>query len=165
MTDVGSIDGVDFGKMATEMGRLIQKNVIDPDLRKWIIPDFTTTTPNDITTASVIMMATLQSYFKYLFGITCGIPSVTLLGTKEDWAKIRNRVDKLDSFGDQPTQWAALLRPVCDSFVACFDTSSPEAIKRSADFWSYVCHYQSGGSGPTWLSGKHCHSVNLIFLD
>lgn len=97
-----------------------------------------------------MMMVTLQAYFDYWFRLDCGIPSVTLLGTREDWVSLRQRIDKLDRFGDEPRQWASLLRPVCDSFVACFDTSALEA---SILFWSRVCHRVSGGSGPTYLCG------------
>lgn len=97
-----------------------------------------------------MMMATLQTYFDYVFLLRCGIPSVTLLGTREDWVSLRQRIDKLDTFGDESQQWASLLRPVCDSFVACFDSSALEA---SALFWSRVCHRVPGDSGPSYLCG------------
>ena len=67
------------------MGRLLEKNIVDPELREWIIPDFSTTTRDDRVVASVLMMGTLQKYFSYTLSIVCGLPSVTLLGTEEDW--------------------------------------------------------------------------------
>lgn len=67
------------------------------------------------------MMATLQKYFSYLFTLECGIPSVTLLGSPEDWDDLSTRVEKFAEFGAEPTKWVALLRPVCDAFAACFD--------------------------------------------
>ena len=79
----------------------------------------------------------------------CGIPSITLEGTKADWQDILSRVDKFDSFGEEPTKWAGLLRPVLGRFVAAFD--APETPDR--DFWGKICHYESGGSGPDYLSG------------
>ena len=69
----------------------IQKNLTDGSVRDWIIPNFTTTTDNDVMVSSVVMMAAMQSYFSYKFCLRCGIPNVTLLGTPEDWIKLRNR--------------------------------------------------------------------------
>ncbi|KAG8821359.1 hypothetical protein FRC17_009844 [Serendipita sp. 399] len=51
---------VNFGKMATDMGDLLQKNIVDQTLREWVIPNFTTTTPNDVVICSVMMMSTLK---------------------------------------------------------------------------------------------------------
>lgn len=84
-------------------------------------PDFSTTTVIDVTVASIIMMATLQNYFSYKFTLDCGIPSISLLGMPDDWQTIRARVDEFEKFGDEPKKWAAMLRPVCDAFVSCFD--------------------------------------------
>ena len=136
------------------MGRLLGENLRDPDLRAWIIPEFTTTTTLDVTVASVVMMATFKAYFTYKFMLACGIPRVTLLGTRDDWVNLRARVDKFDQFGDEPTKWARLLRPVCDQFIACFDAEGNDAIFKSCvDFWSRVCHKTGWGSGPRYLSG------------
>ncbi|KAF9947244.1 hypothetical protein BGZ72_010751 [Mortierella alpina] len=60
VTNTGTRYTMDFGNMATQMGKLIQEHVIDPSLRKWIIPDFTTTTADDKIISSVIMMSTLK---------------------------------------------------------------------------------------------------------
>jgi hypothetical protein len=51
---------VDFGSMARQMTNLIDENIVDPALRKWILPNFSTTTVNDVTVSSIIMMATLK---------------------------------------------------------------------------------------------------------
>ena len=85
---VGTRYTVDFGGMAYQMGRLMQKNVVDPELRGWILPDFTTTETNDRIVASVVMMATLRAYFDYKFCCMCGIPEVTLLGMLYDHSTV-----------------------------------------------------------------------------
>jgi hypothetical protein len=89
----------------------------------------------------------LIRYFSYKFSLRCGIPSVTLEGSKGDWEQMLSRIDKLESFGAEPTAWAAMIRPILRRFMGAFD-GSPDV-----DFWSRVCHYHSGGSGPTYLSG------------
>jgi Domain of unknown function (DUF4419) len=77
----------------------------------------------------------------------CGLPSVTLDGERSDWVNLLNRIEKLDSFGEEPKAWAALLRPILSRFVSSFDG------RPDLDFWGKICHYTSGGSGPSYLSG------------
>jgi hypothetical protein len=149
--DVGNIETVDFGVFARRMTGLIQENVKDPDLRDWIMPTFSTTTVDDRTTAAVLMMGSLQAYFKYTSMIMCGIPSVTLLGERGDYEDILQRLDKLEEFGSEPTDWAALLRPVLRKFIQSFDAGA-SAEGDVKQFWQRIVHV-SGGSGPSYMSG------------
>jgi len=116
------------------------------------MPAFSTTTKSDQATASIIMMSAMQKYFSYACCILCGLPSVTLLGRKEDWQKMLNRLERLKSFGEEPTMWYGLLEPVFTKFVETFDNPDSEEIK---DFWQKIVHYSSGGSGPSYVSGKY----------
>lgn len=150
VVDVGSLEYADFGAMALRMTRLIEKNVVDEELRSWIMPDFSTTTESDQVVAAILMMGALQKYFSYKMSLLCGIPSVTLLGERGDWARMVTKLDKLRQLGDEPARFAQLLRPVLNHFVASFDR--PEAPDVLA-FWNKCAHKYSGGSGPTWLSG------------
>lgn len=149
VVDFGTIHSVDFGHLSQRMTHLIQENVKDPDLRTWIMPNWTTTTYDDVTVASVLMMGTLQKYFSYRMKLICGIPTVTLLGERADWEDILKRLDTLPELGDEPAMFATLLRPVLRHFVASFDPEPSPAVK---DFWSKIAH-QTGGSGPYFLSG------------
>ena len=65
---------VDFGALAQQMVDLIDKNVVDPTLREWVVPRFTTTTANDTTVSAVLIMATLKAYFSYGVDIIVGSP-------------------------------------------------------------------------------------------
>ena len=76
---------LDWGIFAQDMGLLLEKNVVDPEMREWIMPTFTTTTENDKVVASILMMGAMQSYFTYKCTMRCGLPSVTLLGERTDW--------------------------------------------------------------------------------
>ncbi|KIM39032.1 hypothetical protein M413DRAFT_419457 [Hebeloma cylindrosporum] len=141
---------VDFGSLAKEMTDQIHANVVDKNLKDWILPNFTTTTHNDTVVSAVLMMSTLKAYFSYTTMLKCGIPSVTLKGEKSDWEKLLARVDKLEEFGAETIAWAALLHPIFKRFVKAFDGDSKSDL---VDFWGRVCHYTPGGSGPTYLSG------------
>ena len=145
----GSIDDVDIGEMSIAMSDLIQRNVKDPDLQKWIIPNFSTTKEEDVVVAAVLMMGAMQKYFEYCYAICCGIPSVTLLGTREDWAEMLRRLKKLTELGEEPTRFYAILKPVLSFFVRSFDEPEDAQV---IDFWDKIAH-EEGGSGPTYLSG------------
>ncbi|KAJ6573513.1 hypothetical protein DFH09DRAFT_1152020 [Mycena vulgaris] len=138
---------VDFGGMAG----LIEKDVVDPTLREWVMPNFTTTTANDITEDAVLMMATLKQYFSYGFSCsTCGIPRVTLEGERSDWVNILRRLEKLKEYGIETIAWYHLLRPVISRFIAAFDEPASE---ENVDFWQRVAHLQRQDSGPSYYSG------------
>lgn len=141
---------VDFGVFARKMSNLIDKNVLDPELREWVLPAFSTTTEHDNVVASVLLMGVTQKYFNFKCTICCGLPSVTLLGQKTDWQLIYRRLDKLETFGAEPTQFCKLLRPVISRFVKSFeDPASDDAIS----FWQRIAHYYNMGSGPSYYSG------------
>lgn len=113
------------------MNKQIQQNVIDPELRQWIIPDFSTTTPLDVLVSGMVMMATVKEYFTYRL-------------------MILNRLEKLKEFGPQTNAWYRLLRPILLRFIKAFD--DPDS-KENLDFWSQVADYEGFGSGTVWLSG------------
>ncbi|KAJ7654109.1 hypothetical protein DFH06DRAFT_994035, partial [Mycena polygramma] len=141
----------DFGLLAREMTALIEKNIVDPSLRAWALPDFSTTTLNDTTVSSIVLMATLKSYFEYVYcAICCGIPRVTLEGKRRDWEKILQRLEKLKEYGVETIAWYHLLVPVISRFVKAFDDSNG---KSNIDFWQNVAHFEPGGSGPSYYSG------------
>ena len=143
--------GVDYAKFAYQMGKKIEENIIDPSLRTWFMPSFTTTKKSDQATASIIMMSAMQKYFTYTCSLDCGLPSVTLLGEKSDWEDILGRLERLNTFGEEPKLWYGLLKPILKRFVQSFDDPDLEYIR---DFWQKIAKYDSGGSGPTYLSGK-----------
>ncbi len=140
----------DFGLFAELMGALLEKKVVDPELREWILPAFSTTTRDDNVVASVLMMGTLQKYFSYTFSACCGLPSVTLLGTEGDWENILLRLEKLKAYGEEPTTWCNLLKPVLARFVQSFQSPDSEEV---LDFWQRIVHKYNMGSGRTYLSG------------
>jgi hypothetical protein len=138
---------LDFGSMSRQMAGVIEKNVVDPALRKWVLPDFSTTTVNDTTVSAVLMMATLKKYFTYSFIGGCGLPRVTL-----QEARLGGYIGPVGEIEGVRYLHHRLVPPVISRFVAAFDApETPENI----DFWQKVAHYEAGGSeqGPSYYSG------------
>src|SRR5208282_2325860 len=97
--------------------------------------------------SAMLMMASMKSYFEYTFMMLCGIPSVTLQGTKQDWIDIQTRLLKLDSWDDKTRAWHRMLKPVIGKFIAAFDGEV------DTDFWGHIAHPQFMGSGAHTLGG------------
>jgi len=136
---------IDMGRFAQAMTQLIQENVVDPQLRELIMPNFSTTTGDDKSVAAIVMMGTLQTYFDYHCWIGCGFPSVTLQGEKSDWEEILLKVQRLAKYGPEMTEWIRLLVPVIQYMIASFTQPTSPDIK---NFWLRACHaVGAGGSG------------------
>lgn len=80
-------------------------------------------------------------------GITCGIPTVTLEGTKADWERIVKRLERLYELGDEPSAWANMLYPILRRFVSAFDGKPDTA------FWKHVVYRQEEYCGQDDLNG------------
>ena len=146
----GNRYNIDWGHFAQKICDLIEENVVDAELREWMMPAFSTTEEKDKVVASVLMMGSMQKYFDFKCSICCGLPSVTLLGEKKDWELVLGRLEKLSSWGEEPALFERLLKPVVQRFVRSFDEpEGGEVVK----FWGQIAHHVSGGSGPSYYSG------------
>lgn len=153
ITGGGTIMTANWDGMIDQMCDQVEKNT-KQEVRKWLVPDFSTTTKKDRVIGGVVLMGAMKHYFEYGFSLTCGLPSITLEGKLEDWQAVRKRADKLVEFAKggawkaQPDleKWHKILCPVLDKFI--------ETYQGSVDlkFWSAICDYQ-GGSGISRLSG------------
>ncbi|KAK4191912.1 hypothetical protein QBC35DRAFT_257672 [Podospora australis] len=131
----------------------IQKRVLTPWLLDWIVPNFSTTTDNDVMTSNILMMGLVKAYFRYEGGIICGLPSVTLLGEKSDWVKLQKKLERLSFFGKEPEEYQARLAPIFKRFVQSFDTPDDPEIKK---FWNqivFASYSNVCGAAPLDVSG------------
>ena len=142
-----SLEGINFDSLARRMASLLNENLVDESLEEWIIPNFSTTTKVDITVATITMMASMKAYFDYTAYIRCGIPTVTLDGNKQDWMDIRQRLTKLDEFGNSTKVWASMMKPVISKFIAAFDGEVDD------EFWGHIASPIHMGSGSPTLGG------------
>ena len=147
---VGTRYSLDFAWVSQQMVLLMESKIVDPHLREWIMPTFSTTTTTDTTIYAMVMMASMKAYFDYKCDVLCGIPKVTLEGTKKDWQQIMSRLEKLKEYGEDATSWYHLLRPVISRFVDAYD--NPKSLELRA-FWNKVASFEEFGSGSTSLSG------------
>lgn len=141
------LEDYNYDLVAKGMTELLKEELIDKDFKDWILPGFSTTTQVDRTVCAITMMSSMKEYYNFIAISLCGIPSVTLDGTAEDWLDIKKRLDKLDEFGEDTQLWASLLRPVISKFIAAFDGEVDD------QFWGHIASPIYGGSGSPTLGG------------
>jgi len=90
--------------------------------------------------SEIAIMDTFKHYFEYEMMIGCAMTEITLVGSKDDWEKLRSKVTKLKEFNTedrlQLDWWLEKLVPLVDKIV-------DQAVSRKIDreFWSKI--YQS----------------------
>ena len=126
---------------------------------------FSTTSQVMEDVSCIALMDAMSKYYQYQMVGICGIPSVTLLGNREDWIELRNRsqcvLDLLSSDdlkGDVSLSWwKPSLLAVLDKLIKCYD--DPESAE-NMDWMPRI--YKSDREG----YGGHafvCGWVNVFF--
>lgn len=85
------------------------------DIANIITADFSTTGPVERVASQVTLMESVKSYFDYTVVMICGIPSITLTGTPEDWQRVLDKTMKLKHYGLD--EWIESLEPILKEFV------------------------------------------------
>ena len=149
VSEQGSIYTVSWDRMIEKFSKAIEDNTKN-DVRQWLEPDFSTTTPKDRLIGRVVLMAAMKNYFEYYGSCSaCGLPSITLEGTLEDWQKIRQRFNQIQAYGlNSPDllKWHKILAPILDKFIETYQNRVDQ------DFWQQIVDYE-GGSGTSDVTG------------
>ncbi len=103
---------------------------MNDDYYAFFVPEFSTTTDLIKTSYEVTMLEGFSQAFEYFGDSGCGIPTITLQGTKKDWQAIMDRLTKIEALG--LGSWAKELRGVLQKFVDVYDR------KVDLDFWQSI---------------------------
>ena len=120
--------------------------------RDMLVSDFSTTTPAEKTVSEVVLMDTMQKYFTYEVLTLCGFPKITLEGTREDWARLRDKARELGKIDEQLDWWFPHLDTFLAEFVNVFDGNV------NLPFWKAFYKVEHGSGGP-FTSGW----INVLF--
>jgi len=104
---------------------------------------FSTTTPAANASAEIVLMSAMKNYFSYGMLTLCGIPSITLTGTIEDWVALRTRTEALGKLMDKDFSiyWMPLVLPLLDEFIASYNGD----VKHG--FWQSMVKLRNNGTG------------------
>ena len=93
--------------------------------------DFSTTGNTERITSQVTLMSAVKSYFDFAAIHTiCGIPTITIEGTPDDWRKIIKKVESLRDY--DLGWWVDDLKPILQEFV----NASEGNVNK--DFWQNI---------------------------
>ena len=119
----------DWQKLMADFTAQINENT-KGDIAKTITADFTTTGVTERITSQITLMETMKSYFDYVVHyIACGIPSVTLTGTPQDWQKVLEKTQQLQKYAVGP--WTKRLVPILTEFVKASEGKADQAFWQS----------------------------------
>jgi hypothetical protein len=99
--------------------------------------NFSTSSHTDDTVAAITLMDATQSFFRFSYAPMCGFPSITLLGTVEDWRAMKRQAEeaiKQLTLPELASSWLPAISPVLERFVAA---ASGEPV--DACFWNAMC--------------------------
>ncbi len=111
------------------------------------LPAFSTTGPVERAAAEVVLLDAMKSYFDYDVYTGCGIPSITIEGTQEDWQALAERVQGFEDIG--LGSWLEILSPILRQFVR----ASRGDVDRT--FWRSLYKFNSQSGGPVitgWIT-------------
>ena len=91
--EVGSdIHGVDYSWFLDQMTQKISENIKVPNYVNLMKSDYSTSTATHTIVSEITIMASVQEFFVYEMGISsCGIPSVEMEGTEDDWKRMKEK--------------------------------------------------------------------------
>lgn len=112
--------------------------------RDLVVSNFSTTTAIEQAVSEIVLMDSMKAYFSYGCRTMCGIPSITLTGTVDDWKSIQTRVQALSEF--DLSWWTDELLPVTQHFINAAMGNVPPGV------WNEF-YKVDGGSGGPYISG------------
>jgi len=141
--DFKSEGGNDWSTVFGDFAEEVQKRV-KMDFYDIMVDDTSIATKLSKISSEIAIMDTFKHYFEYYIEEGCAMTEITLVGSKEDWEKLRSKVGKLKEFNVedrlQLNWWLDRLVPLVNQIV-------DQAVSRKIDtsFWSKI--YQSRDLG------------------
>ena len=145
----------DWERLLNDFSTCIARNT-KGELADLMIADFTTTGITERIASQVSLMDVVKKYFIYTnISAGCGIPSITLEGSPEDWQKVLDKVRSLKKY--KVEKWASDLDDILKEFV---EASKGKANKK---FWKNIVKKRRVDQ---MKAEKGClPSINSTYLD
>ena len=138
--------GMKFEDAISKMVGEISSHCKNQEFIKMMLNTFSTSTQSTLIASHANLMGSMSKYFQYEMTLLCGIPSVTLDGTLEDWAEIARRIRSLRDLKIGLNWWSDELAPVVDQLVKTYQGEV------DLNFWGHILDAENmWGSGGTIL--------------
>jgi len=118
-------EAADWAEIIAEFTSQIDKYT-NNGIATTLVADFSTTGVDERIASEATLMDAVKPYFDYeLIYLACGIPSITLTGTPDDWRKVLEKTRALKPLGFG--WWVADLVPILKEFI--------KAAEGEPDYW------------------------------
>jgi hypothetical protein len=137
----------------------IQENIKNKDFVDNFCTSYSTTTNLIDSVSNITLMNTLKEYFTYSMLLGCGIPTVILEGTIEDWNKLQQFYNYFKNLliKTELEIWFSHFDVIINMFIEMRnlqDTGKVDAPSHIKELWKRVISYVPYGSGgQTFLGG------------
>ena len=124
------------------------------EIAKTITANFTTTGPVERVASQITLMESAKKYFNYIaMRLSCGIPSITIQGTPNDWEAVLSKTKQLEKYG--LGEWTKSLEPILQEFIRASEG------KPNQQFWKCMVKQQATNK----LKGGGCSMEKPTELD
>lgn len=124
------------------------RTYLSADKSSTLTSAFSTSSNVDISCFNVGVMNAMSSYFRYIVRTLCGIPEFHVMGTVEDWVKLRDNFEVICSWFIHDSiisNWKNNLLPILELIIQSFS-------KIDLNFWKNLYHEDSE-SGSLLVTG------------
>ena len=131
------------------------KNQVGENLISNLESDFTTTTPVSLITSQVSIISAMKNYFNYQLEFDgCGISSITLEGSLEDWQKIKSKLEFFSKKEMNLLWWIEYLMPIIDNIIMTkiYYNQNKDINEELRNFWKDIIRIKEG----------HAYDPNVI---
>jgi hypothetical protein len=123
------------------------REILGAETHGFFVAEASTTDAIARTASEIVLMGAMQQYFSFHVATLCGIPSITLEGTRDDWSALLRRVDRLEGLGLD--RWLVVLRRALTHFARAASGHVDESVWRQL----YKAEDASGGTRTTgWIN-------------
>lgn len=134
---------IDWCGVIDEFSQLI-KDQTKSEIATVVTSNFTTTGSIERVASEITLMNCVEKYFEYqLFIAVCGIPTITLTGTPDDWRLVLEKTRNLAQFGLE--KWVASLEPILNEFIRASE-GEPKRIFWRSIAKTYTTEHLRGAS-------------------
>lgn len=124
----------------TQFTDCLKADTKDTKLIEHITANSTTTTVATRAALDISLMDTFKSFYDYLLRTMCGIPSITLKGTLEDWVNLREFVRYIEKFDFK--WYTDEMTKILDEIIQTVQGNC------NVSFWQNMVKYKNTSGGP-----------------
>jgi hypothetical protein len=142
----------DWGGVVPDFISQIRDNTVT-GVVDMLTPPFSNTTPNEAVATGITVMDVLQKYFDYECMTCCGFPSISLIGTHDDWhtlARASIALIRQQCLPELSDKWVPALESVYERILKAVDGGDVDV-----PFWQSMCKRggTTGSGAMSWVNG------------